>query len=78
MPYKRPDGAVIEEYVTSSWHFVERGEIVGHNQDPGDGEYTGRFRFRYPDGKYTRWYTQKSAPIWLFRLWVEATTATEV
>ena len=70
---KRPDGVVVEEFVTSSWHFFEGGKLVLHNNDP-EGYYTGRIHFRYPGGETTRWYTEQSAPKWLRALWDEATT----
>jgi hypothetical protein len=72
---KRPDGAVIEEYITSSWHIFEDGRLLCHDNDASDGRYTGRFRFRHTDGRLTRWYTERSAPQWLRALWLEATGA---
>ena len=69
---KRPDGTVIEEFMTASCHLFEGGKLVLHDSDP-EGDYTGRFCFRYPDGRMTRWYTRGSAPRWLRALWEEAT-----
>ena len=71
---KRPDGMLLEEYVTSSAHFVEDGEIVGHDNTP-DGGYTGVFWFQYPDGTTTRRYTGRTAPQWLKALYLAATTS---
>jgi hypothetical protein len=71
---KRPDGAVVEEFITSSWHVFEDGKLVFRDHDPSDGGYTGRFCFKYKNGKYTPWYTEKTAPKWLAELYEEART----
>jgi len=67
---KRPDGTVIEEFVTASQHVFHGGKLVGHINEP-EGDYTGRVCFRYPDGRMTRWYTAKTMPKWLRALWDE-------
>lgn len=75
---RRPDGAVIEEYVTSSCHVFEDGRLIYRDHNPAEGgAYTGRFCFRHADGRLTRWYTEPSAPRWLLALWREATGARE-
>lgn len=73
-PLKRPDGELIEEFVASTAHLFEGGTLVGHDNAPEIGDYTGRFYFRYAGGKMTRWYTTKTAPKWLLALFLEATT----
>jgi len=60
----KPTGKLIEEYVCVSHHFVVDGVIIDHINDI-DGEYTGRFYWVYPDGRYTKMYTRKTAPKWL-------------
>jgi hypothetical protein len=62
---KTPNGVLIEEYITSTWHFFENNQIDGHDNSHGDGHYTGRYCFRYSDGTLTRWYTKKSMPKWM-------------
>lgn len=70
---KRPDGAVIEEFITASWHNFEGGKLTSHDNSP-EGDYTGRFGFWFMKSKkYTRWYTKKTAPKWLLALYDEAT-----
>ena len=70
---KRPDGAIYEEFKTASTHYFENGALVGHLHVADDGDYTGRFWFRYSGGKCTRIYTRKTAPGWLLALLDEAT-----
>lgn len=70
---KRPDGAVIEEFVTSTWHVFENSVLIFHDNDPVDGDYTGRFRFRFSGGKMTPWYRIGTAPQWLEILYLEST-----
>jgi len=73
---KRPDGELHEEFVATSAHFFDDGgRLTGHNQDTMDGDYTGRFLFRFYDGTQTRWYTRKTAPKWLLAYFREATGA---
>lgn len=74
-PLRRPDGWLVEEYVTSSAHRFHDGRLVGHHNDAGMGWYTGRFCFEFADHhRPTPWYTTKTAPRWLRALYAEATT----
>ena len=70
---KRPDGTLIEEYITYSLHALRDGKYVDHASFAPEGYYTGRFCFHHKDGKYTRWYRRGSAPKWLLALYDEAT-----
>lgn len=70
---KRPDGWVMEEYVTTPNHLFADGELLGHDADPGQGIYTGIFWFEYLEGTTTRRYSYKTAPKWLLALHKEAT-----
>lgn len=70
---KRPEGAVVEEFVCSSWHQFEGGKLSFHDNSPEGGEYTGVFWFEFKGGKITRRYTKKTAPAWLLALYNEAT-----
>ena len=70
---KRPDGWVVEEYVTSSAHLFESGELMDHDNSPELGSYTGVFWFWHLGGTYTRRYTRRTAPKWLLALYDEAT-----
>ena len=69
---KTPSGELYEQYIASSCHFVEDGEVVGHNQDSTDGYYTGVFWFTYPDGHETRHYSEATAPAWMLELYEKA------
>ena len=72
---KRPNGYLVEEYITASAYLIEDGVFTGHNDHTAaDGEYTGRFAFQHINGKRTKWYTEKGAPNWLRLLWLEMTT----
>jgi len=62
---KQPTGAIYEEFITASSYHFENGELSGYIHTTDDGTYTGRFWFRYPDGKCTKMYTEKTAPKWL-------------
>lgn len=70
---KRPDGAVVEEFVCSSTHYVEGGKCVGHCNETLSGDYTGVFWFEFPDGRFTKRHTVKTAPKWLLALYYECT-----
>ena len=72
MALKRPDGWLMEEYVTSSGHLFENGELQLHDNDP-IGNYTGIFWFEFHDGHNSRRYSCKTAPNWLLALYEEAT-----
>ena len=69
---KRPDGWVVEEYITEGAHLMEDGKAVDY-EDASVGRYTGVFWFEYLDGRQTRRYTLKTAPKWLLSLYREAT-----
>lgn len=71
---KRPDGWVVEEYVTETAHLFERGERCGSLSDGVRGTYTGVFWFEYFDGRQSRRYTEKTAPAWLRAMYLEAVT----
>jgi hypothetical protein len=68
---KRPDGWLQEEFVCSTGHLFEDGELVLHDND-ANGEYTGKFWFAYTDGRLTRMYTENTAPQWLLAYYEEA------
>ena len=70
---KRPDGWLVEEWVTSTAHLFEQGELGGYDSGEG-GDYTGVFWFQHMDGPETRRYTRKTAPAWLLALYIESTT----
>ena len=70
---KRPDGVLFEEHKTYTAHVFEDGNLSFRDNDPSEGEYTGRFCFVF-DGKTSPWYTRKTAPKWLLALYEEATT----
>ena len=72
---KRPDGWLIEEYITTGGHLFEGGELKGHDSAADDGEYTGRFCFMFKGNRYTRWYTRATAPKWLLAYYEEATSS---
>ena len=74
---KTPNGTLIEEYITQSISYFECGELQFRNHDPSDGEYTGRFQFQFDSGKYTKWYTERSAPKWLLEYYKIHTTERE-
>lgn len=74
-PKNRHNGILIEEFLASTAHIVEDGEVVDHNSDADDGRYTGRFRFMYNNRTYTPWHRERTAPKWLLRYWQEATAA---
>ena len=62
---KRPDGELIEEYLCVTSHLFEEGVLLGSDSDSSQGEYTGRFFFKFSDGHCSRNYTRKTAPRWL-------------
>lgn len=68
---KRPDGALIEEFVTSTVHVFQDGEYAMSNSVP-EGEYTGVFWFEHVDGRATKRYTRGTAPKWLSAFYDEA------
>ena len=70
---KRPDGELIEEFVTSTSHVFESGEHRGSVSDH-EGDYTGAFWFVHADGRMTRRYTRRTAPKWLLVLYGEVTS----
>ena len=74
---KRPDGMLIEEFIASTAHCFESGQLTDRDNSPEYGDYSGRFFFQYADGKTTRWYTEKSAPQWLLALYREAIEASQ-
>jgi hypothetical protein len=76
---KRPDGYLIEEYITHSIHCFENSDISFHDNDPTWGDYSNRFCFEFRKGgktvRSTKWYTKKTAPKWLLAMYLEATNA---
>jgi hypothetical protein len=68
---KRPNGWVLEEYITASAHLFENGQFQLHDDDQR-GSYTGRIAFEYMDHKTTRWYRKEKAPMWLREMWAIA------
>lgn len=64
-----PDGYLAEEFIAITSHHIERGRLTHRVNETMDGEYTGRFRFCYNDGRVTRWYRIKYAPRWLAALY---------
>ena len=65
----KKSGWLLEEFVTVGAHLVVDGNYKTSVNDTEVGEYTGRFRFEYLDGKQTKWYTRKTAPRWLLSLY---------
>jgi len=64
--YENASGQLEAEAIVTVAHAFDGGQHQG--QQNGLTLLTGRYRFRYEDGRTTRWYSPEHAPKWMQRL----------